>query len=471
MNVPPGRTLRYDGNVELEGDLWLQKGSVMMVSGNLTLNNPNPSAHNPFLPSGRLVLEEGATLVVDGDVNLGGSSKYGSLWVCSAAGRLHPVSTAILAGGTVNIPYGSYTSTTLEDASRWLAAHESAFDFLPSVLETVFRDIAPNLSKIAGPFHTRQPYFASYAATFQLTLVPTPIGTIPVPTCIPLPRKNILIPIFRGFTYLYTPTMNAAIGENFVTHTDWWGFGQGVVPVLPKIDPVRMLTGLKSVKVGSISFNIDWNQQLKKLQTEVLDKAMKLLIETVIKKTIQKVVVSFLPGGNLVSDAVDAAMDLISNETDTLQELQDALMDATIGPIVDELERWIKDLRRQVEDGIADGYLREVNGPLVYANQITVGDGSSTVRLFAGMLVSKSGITIEANNFVGSMVAMNGNINAKKFYFNPHFTKASLYKPSTTDSSWIIRAVEYRYGSQLNSNQALGISSGVNIVRTESWNK
>lgn len=471
MNVPPGRTLRYNGNVEIEGDLWLQKGSVFSVGGNLTLQNPNPSANNPFLPSGRLVLEEGAALVVDGDVTLAGSDKFGSLWVCAPAGRLHPISTAILANGTVNIPYGSYTSTNLEDASRWLAAKESSFDFLPSVLETIFRDIAPNLSKIAGPFHTRQPFFASYAATFQLTMVPTPVGPVPVPSCIPLPRKNVLVPIFRGFTYLYTPTMNAAIGENFVTHTDWWGFGEGVVPVIPKIDPIRMVNGLGSVKIGSLNFSINWEQQLNKLKNEVLEKAMNFVIETVVKKVIKQVVTSFLPGGGILGAVVDEAMDLVSGESDALQELQDSLMDATIGPIVDELERWVNNLRKQVEDGIAEGYLREVNGPLVYADQIVVGDGTSTVRLFAGMLVAKSGISIEANNFVGSMVALNGDITAKRLYFNPHFTKASLYKPSMTDSSWIIRAVEYRYGSKLDSQQALGISSGVNIVRTESWNK
>lgn len=471
MNVPPGRTLRYDGGVEIEGDLWLQKGAVLSVGGNLKLQNPNPSSNNPFKPSGKLVLEEGSTLLVDGDVELAGNSYFGSLWVCSPAGVVRPISTAILANGTVTVPYGSYTTTNLEDAARWLATKESSFGFLPSVLEVVFRDVAPNLSKIAGPFHTRKPFFASYAATFQLTIVPTPFGPIPVPSCVPLPRKNVLVPVFRAFTYLYTPTMNASIGENFVTHTDWWGFGEGVVPVLVKVDPVRMVNGLRNINLGNISFNINWEDQLNKLKTKVLDAAIKFAIETVVKQVITKVLLAFLPGGSFVSAAVDEAMSMINTEFNALEELQKSLMDATIGPIVSELERWVEDLRKQVEAGIAEGYLREVNGPLVYADQINVGGGGGTVRLFAGMLVAKSGISIEAEHFVGSMLALNGDISARKFYFTPHFTKASLYRPNSTNSNWILRAVEFKYGSKFDSKQALGISSGVHIVRTESWNK
>ena len=118
------------------------------------------------------------------------------------------------------------------------------------ILNALFQDVAPNLAKVAGPFHTRKPFFASYAATFQLTMVPTPVGTIPVPSPIPLPRKNVLVPIFRGFTYAYAPALNASIGENLYTHADWWGFGQGTVPVLPKIDPMRMVKGLTDVNLS-----------------------------------------------------------------------------------------------------------------------------------------------------------------------------------------------------------------------------
>lgn len=469
LNVPPGRSFRYSGNLELEGDLWLQKGSTMYVGGDLTLDDPN-SSKNPFKASGKLVMEEGSTLVVDGDVTLAGSPYYGSLWVCSPAGKLKPISTAIMAKGTVTVPYGSFTSTSLQDAAIWLASKESSFDFLPGVLETVFQDIAPNLAKIAGPFHTRRPYFASYATTFQLTMVPTPVGEIPIPSCIPLPRKNVLIPIFRAFTYLYTPTLNASLGENFVTYTDWWPFGQGNVPSLVKLDPKRMIKGLSSIHITSPSLSFDFDKMLDDLQNKVLKDAVNFVVETIVKKVIKQVATSFLPFGGVVGEVVDVAMDQITTESDTLEQLQQSAFDATIGQLVKPLEDWFDDMRLEVENGLAEGFLREVNGPLIYADRISVGEGNNA-QMFAGMLVAKSNITIEATSFVGSLVCTEGDITAQNVYFTPYFTQASLYKPKATDSNWLTRMAQYQYGKNFDSQSAAGVASGVNIVRTEGWNK
>ncbi len=470
LNVPPGRTFRFSGNCEIEGDLWLQKGSVMHVGGNLTLTDPNGS-RNPFLPSGKLVLEEGTTLVVDGNVTLAGNANYGSMWVCSEPGKLSPLSTAILASGSVTIPHGSYTATNLEDAAAWLSAKESSLNFLKDAMGAFFNDIAPNLSKIAGPFHTRQPYFASYAATFQLTMVPTPIGTIPVPSAIPLPRRNILVPIFRGFTYLYTPTMNAALGENLYTHADWWGFGEGVVPVIPKVDPTRMTRALSGVRLSGLKLDFDPASMLNNLDSEVLKTAMNLVLEIVAKKIVSQVATSFLPGGGIIGAVIDEALTHLGSSEDALSKLQELALKATgIDKLITELERWIGDIRDQVEAGIADGYLREVNGPLIYADTISIGE-SSNPRLAAGMLVAKNDINIGAARFVGSLVSLNGNITAGDMYFTPHFTRASLYKPKATTSNWVTRVVEYQYGKQHDSKDATGIETGVKMVRTEGWSQ
>lgn len=469
LNVPPGRTFRFNGKVEIEGDLWLQKGSVMHVGGDLTLTDPFGS-NNPFKPSGKLVMEEGATLVVDGNVDLAGSSKFGSLWVCSKPGKLSPISTAILCTGSVTIPNGSYTATNLEDAALWLADKESGLNFLAEAMGVLFNDIAPNMSKIAGPFHTRQPYFASYAATFQLTIVPTPIGPIPVPSAIPLPRKNILVPVFRAFTFLYTPTMNGALGENFYTHADWWGFGEGFVPVVPKVDPTRMARALASINISGFKTDFNFEDQLKKIDEQILKKAMALLIEVAVEKLVTQVATSFLPGGGLVGAAVDAAVGALKPNEDALGELQKLVIDSTIGPLVEDFKRWIDDIRDQVEDGIAEGYLREVNGPLIYANTISFGEDGAP-RLAAGMLVAKNDITIGSRDFVGSLVSIQGNIEANNVYFTPQFTRASLYKPKPTSSNWLTRVVEYQYGKNHNSNDALGIQTTVKMIRTEGWSK
>ena len=471
FNVPPGRTFRYQGNCEFEGDLWLQKGSVMHVGGDLTLSNPNAGSNNPFRASGKLVLEEGSTLVVDGNVTLEGNSRYGSLWVCSQAGTLTPISTAILAGGSVDIPHGSFTSTSLEDAAKWIVSKEGGLDGVQDVLEVLFTDVAPNLSKIAGPFHTRMPFFASYAATFQLTIVPTPIGPIPIPTPIPLPRKNVLVPIFRGFTYAYTPAMNVALGENLYTHADWWGFGEGTVPVLPKIDPIRMGKALSGVNLGGLNLeNIKWEDQVETLMNEVIEGAMKFVLQEVVKAVMAELAKAAIPGGGFVGFALDAILAEIGAKDDFFADIQDAIIKATLGPVITEFERWIDELRNQVEDGLSEGYLREVNGPLIYANTISVGEASSP-RLMVGMLVAKSSINIEARTFVGSLLCLDGNITAEDLLFTPHFTRASLYKPNPTNSNWIVRATDWKYGKNMDSKSATGISTGVNMVRTEGWNR
>ncbi len=470
FTVPPGRTFRYAGDCDFEGDLWLQKGSVMHVGGDLTLRDPNGGSRNPFKASGKLVLEEGATLVVDGDVRLAGSDLYGSLWVCSRAGRVAPISTAILADGSVSIPHGSYTATSLEDAAKWVAIKESRLEFLPGLLDSVFSDVAPNLAKLAGPFHRRQPFFASYAATFQLTFVPTPFGPVPVPSAVPINRDNALVPIFRGFTYLYTPAMNASLGENFYTHADWWGFGEGTVPVLPKVDPVGMVRALTAVNLGGLNLNFDFQEQLNNLSNQVLQTAMNTVIELLAKKIVTQIATAFLPGGGALNSIISETVEAFESSETALDRLQNAALDATLGPIVSEFERWVDDLRDQVENGIAEGYLREVNGPLIYAETISVGD-LSTPRLMAGMLVAKRNITVEAHTFVGSMTCFDGDISGQNFYFTPQFLRASLYKPKATESNWIARAVQHEYGKRFDSKAATGISTGVRMVRTEGWSQ
>jgi hypothetical protein len=471
LNVPPGRTFRFNGNCELEGDLWLQKGSVMHVGGDLTLSDPSGGSRNPFKPSGRLVMEEGTTLVVDGDLVLEGQSLFGSLWVCSEPGKVHPINTAILVGGSVTIPHGSFTATNLEDAAKWLVSKEGGLDGVQDVLSALFQDVAPNLSKIAGPFHTRKPFFASYAATFQLTNVPTPLGLIPVPTPIPLPKKNILVPIFRGFTYVYTPAMNVALGENLYTHADWWGFGEGTVPILVKIDPVRMGRAMTGVNLGGLNLDdINWSDQLETLMNQVLEGAMQYVVETVIKAVMEQLAKAAVPGGSLLDFVPTDLIKGIGDKSDFLTEIQEAVIDSTLGPIITELERWVEDLRDQVEDGLSEGYLREVNGPLIYADSISVGEDSNS-RLMVGMLVAKSSITVESRTFVGSMLCLDGDITARDVLFAPYFTRASLYKPRATDSNWLLRGADWEYGKRRDSEDATGIDTGVKMVRTEGWSR
>ena len=464
--VPPGRTFRYRGNMQVEGDVWLQKGSLMAIDGNLTLSNPNPS-NNPLKPAGKLVMEEGSTLVVKGDLALDGTSKYGSLWTCSKPGLLSPVSTAILVEGTVNIPYGSFSATTLADAADWLAKEYGGPSEIKDGIQILMNDVAPNLSKIAGPFHTRKPFFARYAATFQLTIVPTPVGPVPIPTPIPLPRKNVLVPVFRAFTLIYSPAMNYSLGENLYTQADWWAFGDGVVPAIIKVHPEPLLRSIKKINLSSLSPNIDWEDELKSLSEDLLKEGMKFAVEEVGRALVKQVISAAIPFGSIVAEVADQIVDAVDTRGDRLEELAKKAVQRSIEPIVGKLRSWADDLKNLVEDQLSEAYLREITGPLIYAKSILVDDG----RLMAGMLVAEETLNVGSARFVGSLTSFEGNISANTFYFTPQFTRASLYKPKATKSNWLERGLQYEYGDKFDSKTAVDVNTVLWEISTESWNR
>ncbi len=468
--VPPGRSFQYDGNMTITGDLWLQKGSVMYVSGDLTLRSPLVLGYahakfGPMEPNGKLVLEEGASLVVGGNLITAGQPNYGSLWVCSPPTKLAPITTSIFVGQTANFPHGSFSATNLEDAARAI----SGLDGVADGFSVLFSDFAPNLAKIVGPFHERQPYFASYATTFQLTIVYTLVGPIPVPTPIPLPKKNILIPIFRVLTMIYTGSLNANLGENTYMHSDWWAFGEGVVPVMVKLDPSGPMNSLKSLNLNALKPDVNWESHLQELVTTVLEEAAQFAIKEVGQKLVQQVLTSVI-GGTALDSVMGEVVGLINNKGSAFNSLRDKVLQATIGPVVGQFTNVKDKLETEIKNALSSAYLREVGGPLIYARNIQAGgDGQSL--LMSGMLIAEENITIDSESFVGSLTSLNGNIVAKNVYYTPVFNRASLYKPKATSTNSLSRIMEFSYGKNFDSNQAIDIGTGATVVTTEGWNR
>ena len=463
--VPRGRSFRYDGKMTVVGDLWLQKGSVMHVAGDLVLTNPEPGS-SPLKPSGKLIMEEGASLIVGGDLRTEGDPRFGSLWVCSAPTKIAPVSTSIFVSGAAHFPYGSFSATNLGDAARAI----EGFGGLADSFDILFGDFAPNLAKVAGPFHERQPYFASYATTFQLTIVYTLVGPIPVPTPVPLPKKNILVPIFRVLTMLYTASMNGNLGENTYLHSDWWALGEGVVPAMIKLDPTGPMNSIKSINLNGLAPTLDWNSYLQNLVTTVLEEGAKFAIKEVGQKLVQQVLTSVLPGGSVLDTILGEVVGLIDSKGSTFENLQEQVIQASIGPFVNQFNNLKDKIDDEIKNAISSAYLREVAGPLIYARSIRAGDGDNCL-LMSGMLVAEEGIIVDSESFVGSLTSFNGNIEAKNVYFTPVFQRASLYKPKATSTNSIARLTEFQYGKNFDSNQAVDVGTGVTQVTTEGWNR
>lgn len=465
FTVPRGRSFRFNGKMTVVGDLWLQKGSVMQVTGDLVLSNPDPSDTSPLAPSGKIVMEEGSSLIVGGNLKGAGSPLYGSLWTCSPPTHLAPITSSIFVSKNASLPYGSFSATNLEDVARNIEGLNSLGD----AFEVLFTDIAPNLAKIAGPFHVRQPYFASYATTFQLTIVPTPIGPIPVPSAIPLPKKNVLIPLFRALTFAYTGSMNVSLGENLYQRADWWVFGDGSVPAMIKLDPLGPINSIKNLNLAGLKPNLDWKDYVTKLTATILKDAIEYAIKEVGQKLITEVIGSIAPGGSLISQIIDEVIDMVNIRNNSLEDLQNSIIQAAIEPITGQFTNFKSKLEKEIENAYKEAYLREVGGPLLYAESITVGDSGGSPRLMAGMLVAENNINLEAKTFVGSLTSFSGSVTAKDVYFTPLFTRASLYLPKSTSNIALVRAAEFKYGKRFDSKQSVDVGTGVWQVTAEGW--
>lgn len=469
--VPRGRTFKFGGNMTIVGDLWLQKGSLMQVSGSLTLQNPDTADSGPLQPSGKLVMEEGSALIVDGDFRAAGDPRFGSLWVCSPLGKLAPISTAIMADGNVSLPYGSFSATTLEDVARSVKEQTATAD----TLEAFLGQVAPNLSKVAGAFHARQPYFASYASTFQLTVLPATAFNPPlsVPAPVPMPTGNLMVLFFRAMTAAYEPVINGALGENTYTHADWWAFGEGVVPATLKPDPVALAPLLSTLSLGG-NLNLDWDDYLEDLLDTALEEPGKFAFAKVAHEILNNVT-----KGIAFGDGAGSIVAELNSRQSAFKSLQKRVTEAAVGP-VRNLDRSKPKLESATTEALKGRYLSEVVGALIYADSITVGSGTEFPLMMAGMLVANGDIRVHAQSFVGSLTSFEGNISARKLYFCPLFTQASLYLPKGTGGrrggNEIFTSVAHlvgqkEYGRELDSGMATDITTDVWRVTTEGWNR
>ncbi|MCA9778027.1 MAG: hypothetical protein KC800_14960, partial [Candidatus Eremiobacteraeota bacterium] len=190
MTVPRGRNLKIRHPLQLRGDLWLQRGSTLHVVGDLEIIRPNlwhesngdevPPTDVGF-PNGRLMIEEGATLKVDGNLTCnGGSAHEGSVLVAGPMDRVHPISSAIFCSGNFSSKHGIHPAVSMEELFSYAARDNSAF--VPA-RDTIFHlsHVVPMLSRIIGPFEKRTCWFAEWATTTSVYWIKG-VPILPVPT-------------------------------------------------------------------------------------------------------------------------------------------------------------------------------------------------------------------------------------------------------------------------------------------------
>ena len=460
LTVPRGRTLRLSspGSIMVAGDLWLQRGSTLVADcQKLTVAPGRGSDPSKFFsPSGRIFLEEGASLVCSGDIDCVGSAQWGSVIVGGIPGKIHPL-TAGIFGRKVTLNNGVFAGSALDDLLEGLGIDNATLKSInDDLMRPLLSTIAPNAGKIIGPFWARKPYFAEYATTFQIICPPLPpFGEPgpPIPTPIPLPSKNVLVPIARGLSYVYSVTLNMSLGENFYTHADWWIFGEGVVPMVPQIDPSKV-TGAVSNFGSTALAALDPATIIKNFAESVVKDMVAYVVEKIIVAIVKKVAVNVIPyaglvdmAGNLLSDAASGLTDRDGKRDSAGDALTSALTSAVGSAAKDTLSA----LSSKFSMSLEDEFLREYNGLLIYADDtLDIGGNMAT-----GFFIAQNNINVTSKQCVGALLSQNGDINCQRLLFYPYFNRASFYLPKATPSGWFERALEFQYDSAYSSNQAV----------------
>lgn len=461
VTVPRGRSLslRCGGPITIRGDLWLQRGSTLYADcTRLTLETPpgNSASSSFWTPCGRVLLEEGASLVCTGDIDVPGSLQWGSVVVGGTPGEIHPITTAII-GRNVKLTNGVYSGSALDDLVGELGKTVPALATLnDKLLRPLLTQIAPNAAKALGPFWARKPYFAKYASTFQVVFPPTPFFGVPgppIPLPIPLPRKNVLNSVSRALAYVYSVTLNLSLGENFYTHSDWWIFGEGVVPMVPQVDPKMAQQKIAAFPAAALDA-INPQTIIQAFADAVVKTLVSYVVNEVIKKIVAEIAMKVIPFG-----LGEVASTLMSSIADSLTSKEDAGSKAgtdIIGSLTDSVKsagtQTLDNLQSLVDMNDPDAFMREYNGVLVYGNSVTVGGRSAS-----GMFVAEQNIDITSVRCLGTLLSRNGDIHCASLMFYPYFDRASLYLPKSTPDDWLGRALEFSYDSAFDSKAAIDV--------------
>ncbi len=458
LTVPRGRSLKLDCNATIKGDVWIQEGACLYVTGNLSVVDPtfgdsmqnspesksfgsdNPlGLENPLAPTGRVFLERGATLIVDGNFSCQGTKWLGSVVVDSELGGVQYITSAILVKGNVDIPHGIFPGLSLVNISK--ALNISAITKFVNILI----DATPIIAKVAGPFHYRLCCFAAYADTFRLEI----FDLAPIPVFFPTWEhdNNINTTIFEYVSIIYSTIQNAFMGEYLFTDSDWWIIGEGVVPMVPKVGMIgNVVDMLKYLNPRELGFKLEEvinslkDEILKGLQPGKLMEYAEHLLVDILKTILVKAVENIFPFGG---GEIDKMIEKILGDRPT-SDLLDRLRHEYTVFIDQGITGVMKDLANEAVSNLED-YLEkniyfkfyEVPGVLVYSGQkIRIGsadaDPNDTMAA-SGLFIAVDDVEIYATQTVGCAISQKGNVTVKNLMYYPYFTRASLRVPKTKD--------------------------------------
>ena len=453
--IPRGRSLHFPHSMTIKGDLWLQDGATLFVGGKLKVEPPKEKSKLPELvkPTGRVFLGEGASIVVKKEFECKGTLKLGSVVLTSPYKKIDAITSAIYSKkGNVIIPYGIVPGISMDE----LAGADGSP--LPPNMQKGLKSIineAANISKICGAFHIRRSYFSKNPATFvvfrhkELGFFWDPLN-LPIVMPLKVVDTNILNLVFPVYSQSFTYVLNAYLGEHTFTHSDWWVFGDGVVPVLPKMDventsqSMSKLTGTESTiqKLDNLRGNID-NILLTDQPLQLIATAQDLSRQTfsVYKAfydkqfselSIEPAIAKAVKFKNSANKAYKPFADILTK----MSALESSILSSNF-LFTSFYDKVYDDIKSQLPGGKEQRTYLGCPGVLVYAGgSIKMGTGGSipdgTIMPASGLFIADKRIEIKGPfRVVGCLISLKRSIYGFKtqLRFYPYFTRASIYMP------------------------------------------
>lgn len=450
LTVPRGRTLRIEkSNVVVRGDVYLQEGAVLAIEGNLRVERPvtwsdfkgvEASDYGGF-PMGRVLVDEGASLIVSGDLEvMGGDYNNGSVMLTSEYAPTKGLASLIKAGGDITIRHGMAPAVTLGDLVDELAKDNSTLrgfndDFFRPLSEQVFTVLGR--LPYAGPWQSRKSWFAAYATTFEfIPLLEEFLLGGPWP--IPLPFPNCLVKVFNYFSIVYSVELNAFTGENFYTHSPYWPLGRGVAPLFLKVNPELVNEALSGLKWGEITLKAVEEEALKFLEDD-LPKFAANVVQEIIVQIVESVVSNMIP---FKPPSCGSEENEVTKEVEeAVKELLKDVLKEFAGILKRSFQKILLTMKQEVYDEIDSqeakySIYRQLPGVVVLAGgELSIGVDTES-RLALGLLIGQKSVTIESNKTVGVVISLEGDVSVQELLHYPYFDRVSLYSPKKHVDIW-----------------------------------
>ena len=489
--VPRGRTFNFPHDMIIQGDLWIQDGASLYIGGKLKVEAPAAS-NLPALvkPSGRVFMGEGSSIIVEGDFQCHGSAKQGSVILSSPYKKVKDITSAIYSKhGNVKIPYGIMPGITIAE----LAYHDKSElpENVAKSLKTLINNSANN-SKILGAFHFRKPFFASFASTvmvFRHTLLESRVD-LPLVIALKYTEENLMNLIFPQITESFTLVLNAYLGENTSAHADWWIFGDGIIPILPKMDVDRVAAGMSNL--SGIENVLQQMDTIEDNVNSILTGDSKKEIIKNAQETVKDYMVYYdiFHWQGSTADAEKRLRTLIDNTNKRMNAINSPFkqlitqvdnMGQSLKTAVNSFTKYYNETYSTVQAYLPGGSEQkefiECPGVMVYAKKnidlgTTQGVTAETVLPASGLFIAEGNINVKGTfRVVGSFISLDGDINAPETHlrYYPFFSQASIYVPRDVDGD-VNKNLDLITDNELKSNTD-PCNVGITIPRiySEGW--